>query len=206
MGPILINGHHIKGYVLCPFATTEGALVASATRGAAALTRSGGIKSHIIEQVMVRAPAFLMNSIDDAELLWSWVVTNFKALKLQTKLYSQYTTLSEIKPHRFGRTIIFAFKYQTTDAAGQNMVTTATWHACKWLLQAVKEELPTLKIRKFFIESNFSGDKKIAFGNLLNTRGVHVIAEAWIPESVIESTFKVSNILFTFQPFLDDYK
>ena len=38
-GPLLIKGDHVNELILCPFATTEGALVASATRGAAAITR-----------------------------------------------------------------------------------------------------------------------------------------------------------------------
>lgn len=144
---------------------------------------------------MIRAPAFFMSSIEDAECLYSWALANFKALQLQAKLYSEYAFLQEVKPHRFGRTIVIAFKYQTSDAAGQNMVTTATWHICKWLLQAITKDIPSIKIRKFIIDSQISGDKKIAFANLLSTRGTYAIAEAWIPESVFENTFKVSNII-----------
>lgn len=192
VGPILINGDHVSGYVLCPFATTEGALVASATRGAMLLTRSGGVRSRMIEQAMTRAPAFVMSSVDDAEFLFSWIVMNKQGLQRQVKLFSEYTVLFDIKAHRFGKNIVVAFKYMTNDAAGQNMVTTATWHSCKWLIKTFQIENPSLKIKKFFIESSLSGDKKLAFGNLFSTRGLHVIAEAWIPKSVIETTFKVS--------------
>ena len=39
-GPLLIKGDHVMDeLIVCPFATTEGALVASASRGAAAITR-----------------------------------------------------------------------------------------------------------------------------------------------------------------------
>ena len=40
IGPLLIKGDHVLNeHILCPFATTEGALVASSTRGATAMTR-----------------------------------------------------------------------------------------------------------------------------------------------------------------------
>ena len=39
-GPLLIKGDYVKDeLIVCPFATTEGALVASASRGATAITR-----------------------------------------------------------------------------------------------------------------------------------------------------------------------
>lgn len=38
-GPLRIKGEHVDEDILCPFATTEGALVASASRGAKAITR-----------------------------------------------------------------------------------------------------------------------------------------------------------------------
>jgi len=39
VGPLLIKGEHVNELILCPFATTEGAIVASGTRGANAITR-----------------------------------------------------------------------------------------------------------------------------------------------------------------------
>ena len=41
-GPLPIHGEHAQGDFLLPVATTEGALVASINRGAAALAKSGG--------------------------------------------------------------------------------------------------------------------------------------------------------------------
>ena len=41
-GPVPMDGVHAQGEFLLPVATTEGALVASINRGAAALARSGG--------------------------------------------------------------------------------------------------------------------------------------------------------------------
>ena len=93
--------------------------------------------------------------------------------------------------------LIVHFKFHTKDAAGQNMVTSSTWHLCKWLLQKIENELPSIKIINFWIESNMSGDKKTAFINLMRTRGLHAQAEAWIPEALLKSVLKVTIINFT---------
>ena len=71
------------------------------------------------------------------------------------------------------------------------MVTSCTWHSCKWLLKKIEKELPSIKIINFWIESNMSGDKKMSFLNLMRTRGLHAQAEAWIPESILKSVLKV---------------
>ena len=42
-GPVPIDGAHAQGEFLLPVATTEGALVASINRGAAALAKGGGM-------------------------------------------------------------------------------------------------------------------------------------------------------------------
>jgi len=39
IGPLRVKGDHVDELILCPFATTEGAVVASGTRGATAITR-----------------------------------------------------------------------------------------------------------------------------------------------------------------------
>ena len=192
-GPLLIHGDHVSGHVLCPFATTEGALIASATRGATALSRAGGVVVQVGKQRMLRAPAFMMRSIRETHILWDWLTENFRHLKQQVSLFSQHCILIELVPFYFGKTIVVQFIYETGDAAGQNMTTSATWHACKWALTKLEEELLGVKVVKFYIESNVSGDKKMAAAQLQNTRGWFVQAEAWIPEELLRSVLKVTE-------------
>lgn len=71
------------------------------------------------------------------------------------------------------------------------MVTTATWSSCKWALEQIKRELPKVCVKEFLIESTFSGDKQTSSAMLNLPRGVHVQAEAWVPESVLKTTLKV---------------
>ena len=47
------------GRLFYPFATTEGALVASYNRGMRLLTECGGVKTTVVEQFMQRSPVFI---------------------------------------------------------------------------------------------------------------------------------------------------
>lgn len=195
VGPLLVRGKNVAGYVLCPFATTEGALVASATRGASALMRSGGVVVSTEDHVMTRAPSFTFANAKEAELFWTWLRDKLDDLRLQVRQYSQHAELVSLSPQRFGRTLVVQFKYCTRDAAGQNMVTGATSHLCKWLLGKAEKDMEGVRVVRFLIESNLSCDKKLAMLNLVQTRGVHVQAEAWVPESVLQSVLKVKCLL-----------
>ena len=80
-GPLLINGEHTKGYYLCPFATTEGALVASITRGATALTRSGGVYVKVFKQNQIRSPYFRFRNLMEVGIFMKWMTNNFDHIK-----------------------------------------------------------------------------------------------------------------------------
>ena len=193
-GPLLIHGDHVNGHVLCPFATTEGAIIASTTRGATALSRAGGVLVHVGKKRMLRAPAFVMRSTREAQIVWEWLKDNLENLKEQMTLSSQHCVLCEIEPHFFGKTLVVRFIYETGDAAGQNMTTNVTWRVCNWALNKIGEELQGIRVEKFYVESNLSGDKKMTAGHLLYSRGWLAQAEAWIPERILRSVLKASKV------------
>lgn len=93
-GPLLVKGKHAHGYVLAPIATTEGALVASITRGATALTRAGGVRTLATEKVMIRAPSFITRNAGESEQLWQWLQSHKDDLQKQVcySIYKSYST------------------------------------------------------------------------------------------------------------------
>ena len=190
-GPLLIHGEDVRGYELLPMALTEGALVASATRGAVALTRSGGVWTASQQQEMTRAPAFHLRTAREAILVSNWLRSNRLRLETRIQEYSQHAKLLRLETKQVGRMLIVRFVYETGDAGGQNMTTSVTWHACLWALEQMQKELPQVHVEDFLIESNLSGDKKMSFLNSYSPRGITAQAEAWIPESIIQSVLKV---------------
>ncbi len=87
-----------------------------------------------------------------------------------------------------------SFIFDCDDAAGQNMVTSASTLCSEWLLRNSEKKVG-VKIIRYYCYSLASGEKRMSFINMLIPRGVHVVAEAWLPESIIKTTLKVIMLL-----------
>lgn len=190
-GPLLFQGQHAQGMIYAPLATSEGALVASATRGATAITCSGGVKTRVLGQRMLRAPLFVLSDMNTASFFADWVSAHFYEIRRETQKYSNYASLVSIEPQIFGKNVHVHFVYETGDAAGQNMTTSCTWHACLWILKQM-EQYPEINFDNFIIEANLSNDKKVTYQSFIKGRGIRVMAEATLTETQLERVLKVS--------------
>jgi len=190
-GPLLIHGQQVRDFTYVPMATSEGALVASATRGATALSRSGGVYTRVMGQRMLRVPVFVLESMDAALFFSEWINCHFSEIKEQAQRFSNYANLVQIEPQIVGKSVHVHFVYETGDAAGQNMTTTCTWHACLWLIEQLAD-FDGLRITNFMVESNLSNDKKVTYQSFLKGRGIKVMAECVLPEEILRQTLKVS--------------
>lgn len=147
-GPLLLNGRDGAELVYAPFATSEGALVASATRGATAITHSGGAYARALDQRVMRTPSFDLPCLNDALFFVDWVEAHLDRIREQVGLASKHAELLRIEPELLGRQVHMHFIYKTGDAAGQNMVTACTWRACNWILGAI-QKLPGFVVKNF---------------------------------------------------------
>jgi hydroxymethylglutaryl-CoA reductase (NADPH) len=80
-----------------------------------------------------------------------------------------------------GNQVIAIFEYTTGNAAGQNMVTICTDAVCQYII----EHTP-IAPQVWFIESNYSGDKKATAVSFSSVRGKKVTAEAVIFKDVVK--------------------
>ena len=202
-GPLLIHGQNVSEYTYAPMATSEGALVASATRGATALTRSGGVSTRVLAQRMLRVPVFVLKTMQDALFFAEWVKCHFSDIRDQTRRFSNYADLKKVEPQVFGKAVHVHFVYETGDAAGQNMTTTCTWHACLWILEQMKA-FEDLKFDNFMIEANLSNDKKVTYQSFLKGRGIRVMADCTLPGDVLQNVLKVTprQLVDAYQSFV----
>ena len=191
-GPLLFKGKNVSGPIYAPFATSEGALVASASRGSLLLSESGGVTTRIISQRMIRVPMFVMDSLDSALFFSDWLMNHVPELQEAVSKVSRHATLLSVDITLTGRVIHASFVYSTGDAAGQNMTTAATWHACQWALSQAKL-FRGVFVENFLIDSGMSGDKKVNFKSFIEGRGTKVVAEAFIPEETLMRIMKVSS-------------
>jgi len=183
IGPLRLNGLNANGDFHVPMATTEAALVASYARGAYAATKSGGISTAMLYEGVIRTPAFVMDSLLDAGRFVEWVVSNVDALKAAAESTTRYGKLISIEPMVDNNVVFLVCRYTTGDAAGQNMVTIATDALCHQIAEHC-----TVPVQNWYIEGNFSGDKKASFLGLVTGRGRKVSASVTLPKAVVETT------------------
>lgn len=185
-GPLKIVGEHVHGDFYIPLATTEGALVASISRGAKAITLSGGAFATVYRDGMTRAPLFKTANAKKAVELAKWVLNNIEDIKKVAESTTRYGKLVAIEPYIAGNNVWLRFKFTTGDAMGMNMVTMAVDKAAKYIEEKFGEtELVALS-------GNMCVDKKPAYINSILGRGKSIVAEAVIKKDVVSSVLKTS--------------
>jgi len=181
IGPLRINGLNALGDFHVPMATTEAALVASYARGAYAATKSGGISTALLYEGVLRTPAFVFDGLLDAGLFVEWVAREIETLKAKAEATTQHGKLVSVEPVIDNNIVFLICRYTTGDAAGQNMVTIATNALCEDIADRC-----TVPIKAWYIEGNFSGDKKASFLGLVTGRGRKVSASVTLSAEVVE--------------------
>ncbi len=190
-GPVLVRGVYANCHVPVPIATTEGALISSISRGAAACNEAGGIQVHIQRQTMLRAPVFFCRDMDGAVNLEHWLHDHVDALRAEAESVSSVARLQEIRTHVFDNTLHVQFFYATGDASGQNMTSACTWMACRWIKKQVRQDA-AIGLQSYMVEGNMSGDKKANHQNFSLGRGVAVTATCRIPGDILRQRLRVS--------------
>jgi len=184
-GPLLVNGTHAQGQFSIPLATTEGALVASYSRGCKAASLSGGITSICMTESVQRSPLFKFSSIVEVGMFLAWIIEQYDQFITITKSHTSHGKLINFKTNVEGNQVNLVFEFETGDAAGQNMVTFCTAGICEYIL-----ENSPVKPTTWYIESNFSGDKKSNYQSFQSVRGKKVVAEVIIPKYIVRDVLK----------------
>ncbi len=186
-GPLYINGKDAQGDFFIPLATTEGALVASYNRGMKACRQSGGVTSICLVEGVQRSPFFKFENLGEVGLFIKWVHDHTEELRKIVAESSRYARLNEINSNIEGNAVILTLEYYTGDAAGQNMVTICTDRICKYIF----EHCPQRPV-EWYIESNYSGDKKATARSFSNVRGKKVSAEIVLTQQVVRDVLKTT--------------
>lgn len=186
IGPLRVNGLNARGDFIVPLATTEAALVASYARGAHALTASGGAKAAVLYEGVIRSPAFVFRDVLQSGMFVEWVERNEEALRAAAESTTRHGKLVSIEPMINDEVVFLVNRFTTGDASGQNMVTIAT----QAMGSFIEANCP-VKPRHWFVEGNFSGDKKASFLGLMTGRGRKVSASVLLPDAIIRKVLRV---------------
>ncbi|HSP88005.1 MAG TPA: hydroxymethylglutaryl-CoA reductase [Ignavibacteriaceae bacterium] len=187
-GPLLISGTYAKGEFYIPVCTLEGTLTMSMTRGLFLTHLSGGIKTNHIKQELSRSPIFIFKDIDQSKPFSAWIQDHFEEIKKAAESTTNHGKLLRIDKYPSQNSVILDFVYDTGEASGQNMVTIATHKACKF----ISENCKSTSGFKYYIESNFNGDKNPAYKSLLLGRSHYVVGSALIEGRFLRRILRVT--------------
>jgi hydroxymethylglutaryl-CoA reductase (NADPH) len=172
IGPLLVLGTAIEEDVYVPLATSEGALVASYHRGAKATRLSGGITSICVVEGVQRSPVFCFNDMGELAKFLVWGYEQRQRMEEIVAATSRYAKLDDIRANVEGNHL---------------MVTLCTQAICKHLI----DEAPG-KPHTWYLESNYSGDKKATALSFSSVRGKKVAAECLLPRDVVKHVLKTT--------------
>lgn len=183
-GPLAIRNLklEIRNYYI-PLATTEGALVASISRGCKAVTEAGGAYIEVESVGITRGPVFKTKNLKHSFEIKDWIEKNFSLIAKTAQKTSSHLKLLKIEPAIVGRNIFLRFSFDTSDAMGMNMATFATQEIVNLIEQKTK-------VRCISLAGNYDIDKKSAWLNFISGRGKRVWAEVIIPKKIVAETLK----------------
>lgn len=182
-GPLLVNNEEF----FIPLATTEGALVASVSRGCKVINESGGATSIVLKNQQTRSILFKVNNVEDIEKLQEWIKTNFEELKQAGEIDEPFIKIKKVEFYSVGLNVWLRVCANTNDAMGMNMVTIASKKIAEYVQNNFKGNI------EFISETgNMCTDKKPAAMNLINNRGKKVTASVLISDEVINEVLKTT--------------
>ncbi len=179
-GPVTVAGEYAFGEFLVPLATTEGALIASISRGMSVINASGGSRTRVFGDYMTRAPVLRVRDLEHACQCIQWIDAHEDEIKAAAASTTSHGKLVKIEKFPMGRGIYLRFSFETGDAMGMNMATIASEAACRVIEEATGAVMVS-------VSGNMCSDKKAAAINMIEGRGKTVVAEALIPSEIVES-------------------
>jgi hydroxymethylglutaryl-CoA reductase (NADPH) len=194
IGPVRVIGSSAHGDFFVPLATSEGALVASYHRGAKACYLAGGATSVCLVEGVQRSPLFKFENLSYLGMFLNWTLQQVGKFIEITAASSDHAVLNDMKANIEGNHLILTFEFYTGDASGQNMVTICTNAICQYIV----ENAPVKPVY-WFIEGNYSGDKKATALSFTSVRGKKVTSEILLPGKI------VTDVLKTTPQSMDDY-
>jgi hydroxymethylglutaryl-CoA reductase (NADPH) len=189
---ISVKGDYAKGEGKHPvyMATTEGRLVAGVTRGASAISASGGARTAVLDDKMTRSILLDTGGIEDARKVISFVNSGEGSALIKGS-FSGSTKHGEflgIDCYTTGRRVFLVYRVSTKAAMGMNMVTIAANRATREAVALLGSR--GVKCRIVSESGNMCVDKKPAAINTIRGRGVSVVAEVVIPRAIVKERLK----------------
>lgn len=180
VGPVRLAGPEAAGEFQVPLATFETPLWPSVERGARVTAQAGGIRAVVFDERMTRSVLVIAPDAAGAQALIEFVRASRASLDEAAAGTSRFARLKDIHFEVVGHLVYIRFEFSTGDAAGHNMATRAAEALLDWIL----EKRPECAYGS--ISGNYCCDKKPSAVNGILGRGKYTVAEALIPDRLVE--------------------
>jgi hydroxymethylglutaryl-CoA reductase (NADPH) len=189
--PLVIHGDYARGEFVVPLCTLESALTPSVNRGLQAIAMAGGCRTVHLRQELSRSPAFCLPMITEIDPFLGWINDHAESILAAAESTTRHGRLLRVDPMPIQHWVVLDFVYDTGNAAGQNMVTTATEAACKYIQQETGFH--------YYLESGISSDHKPSRRNLLEGRGHAVTVEFSLDSQALDFLGVTPEAVLDFQ-------
>jgi hydroxymethylglutaryl-CoA reductase (NADPH) len=193
IGPFLFNkmqsfdivDHQVE--VSVPLATYETTLFYSVSRGARVIKQAGGLTSVLMKDTMTRSVTLTCESVELSLHIQQHLQQAQSTIQKHViEPQSRYAKLEAIQTFHVGRTLYVRLSFNTSNAAGHNMVTKAADHVIGYILNTFAGTTYTS------VSGNICVDKKVSAINSLEGRGKHIISEVTIPREIVQKMLKTT--------------
>ncbi len=180
-GPVKIKGK--KEHYLS-LATTEGALVASVSRGCKAINLSGGASVRILKKGQTRAPLFEVENEKACADFIKFLEKNKAKIILEGQKNSRFLKINSFETIIHHGLIWLIITADTGDALGMNMISLASENIGKYIQSSVKG------VKYVCVSGNMCVDKKPSKRTLKYGRGRSLFATVTLPAAIVKDVLK----------------
>ena len=183
-GPLLLDGTHGRRDVLVPLATTEGALVASTSRGMGLVRGAGGVRARVTRDELSQHPVLVYEDIEGALAAAEAARGSLERFQGLVSTITTHGRLVRVEPEVLGRRLVLRLVFTTGDAIGINMAAHGAELCCA-----------DLAVRTGAVERHVHGqdvEKRANARALIEGRGRSVVAEATVPRQVLVERARTS--------------
>jgi len=177
-GPLRVLGASGEYEVYVPLATTEGALVASYSRGMSVLRASGGVHARVTADGLSQHPLLVYSAASEALAARAFVATAFDELARLASEGTRHGRLLRAEPQIVGRRLVVRLVFHTGDAIGINMAARATERIARFVAERTSAK-----------ECHVHGqdvEKRANARALVEGRGRSAVADAVVPARLVQ--------------------
>jgi hydroxymethylglutaryl-CoA reductase (NADPH) len=183
-GPLELDTHRGRREFLVPMATTEGALVASYSRGMKLLSAAGTARARVLARGLSQHPMLVYADAASATRARESVAALRAEFERRVAALTQHGKLVAVEPEQVGRRLVLRLVFTTGDALGINMAARAA------------DELSALLAEKSgALERYVHGEdveKRASTRALAGGRGRDTVCDARIPRALLREHLRVT--------------